>query len=56
MLNSVCSLRPLWAKKISYCQANSTLASVGSDVHLNLTARFSMQLARQIFLSHFDRA
>jgi hypothetical protein len=40
------ALRPLLAKKISYCQTNSTLASVRTDVHLNLTTRFSMQLAR----------
>jgi hypothetical protein len=47
---------PLLAKKISYCQTNIMLVSVRADADLNLTTRFSMQLARQIFLSHFGRA
>ena len=48
--------KPLLTKKISYCQTNSTSASVRTDIQLNLTTRVSMQLARQIFLSHFDGA
>jgi hypothetical protein len=42
------------AKKISYFQRNSMLVFARADHHLNLTPRLSMQLSRQILLSHFD--
>jgi hypothetical protein len=42
------------AKKVSYFQTNSMLVFTRPDHQLNLAPRLSMQLPRQIVLSHFD--